>query len=455
MGSKSSIEEFLKKLYTKNKAFREGKFEVVGEYINALTYITLKDNYGLLRVTPNKLLGGQTPNIQSAVDKTQYYINKCREIHGDKYNYSNVVYRGADIKVDIFCNTCNKYFSQRAIGHCTGKGCNTCGNKAIGDKSRKSKEDFIKDAIKTHGTKFNYELVDYTHTDTKVEIICNACKYQFYQTPSHHINGGGCPKCKAKNQGDIRRYTTEDFINNSKKIHGGFYSYDNTIYKGALNTVEISCPIHGVMIMSPQYHYNYGCRGCKRDKKYRANGWTLEDFITKANNIYNHKYEYTNVNYSCQLDNVEVVCKEHGSFFISPTRHINQKEGCPQCGILQRGWTNSNWEKAGTNSPKFDGFKVYVMEFQEDDGTTFYKVGKTFQDIKKRIIGLRTYKPINTFIIKGIAPFCSRLEVMMHRALKEYKYSPKLKLAGSTECFSHIPDDIFNTLKLMSNEKDS
>jgi hypothetical protein len=44
-------------------------------------------------------------------------LDKCRLIHGDKYDYSNTVYYGRNKNINVFCKTCNKNFSVSYRGH--------------------------------------------------------------------------------------------------------------------------------------------------------------------------------------------------------------------------------------------------------------------------------------------------------------------------------------------------
>lgn len=59
---------------------------------------------------------------------------------------------------------------------------------------KKTKEEFIKDARKVHGDKYDYSKVEYVGSKIKVCIICPK-HGEFWQTPSHHFEGKGCPKC--------------------------------------------------------------------------------------------------------------------------------------------------------------------------------------------------------------------------------------------------------------------
>lgn len=64
---------------------------------------------------------------------------------------------------------------------------------------RKTKEQFIADAISVHGNKYDYSKVEYITNSTKVCIIC-PIHGEFWQSPSKHLSKRGCPKCKAAKQ---------------------------------------------------------------------------------------------------------------------------------------------------------------------------------------------------------------------------------------------------------------
>ena len=61
---------------------------------------------------------------------------------------------------------------------------------------KKTREEFIEDAIKVHGNKFDYSKVEYVNNNTKVCIICKKCGNEWWQLPNNHLQGKGCPKCR-------------------------------------------------------------------------------------------------------------------------------------------------------------------------------------------------------------------------------------------------------------------
>ena len=73
-------------------------------------------------------------------------------------------------------------------------GCPLCAPDKISKTKTLTKEDFIERAKRVHGEKYNYELVDYVNSQTKVKIIC-PIHGLFEQIPNNHLKGCGCPKC--------------------------------------------------------------------------------------------------------------------------------------------------------------------------------------------------------------------------------------------------------------------
>lgn len=59
------------------------------------------------------------------------WIRKAKEIHGNKYDYSKVEYKGSHEKVKIICNNCGKEFIQEARAHINGAGCRECSMKKV------------------------------------------------------------------------------------------------------------------------------------------------------------------------------------------------------------------------------------------------------------------------------------------------------------------------------------
>ena len=69
-------------------------------------------------------------------------------------------------------------------------------------RKKKTKEEFIKEATEKHKGIYDYSKVEYVNNYTKVCISCPKSGHgEFWQTPSNHLNGQGCPKCGIKKRG--------------------------------------------------------------------------------------------------------------------------------------------------------------------------------------------------------------------------------------------------------------
>lgn len=81
-------------------------------------------------------------------------------------------------------------------------------------------DDFILRAKKCHGDKYDYSQVIYKNANTKVTIICPE-HGTFEQTPSHHYNGQGCPKCvdKKRKATWLERYGVDNPMKNKAVLN--------------------------------------------------------------------------------------------------------------------------------------------------------------------------------------------------------------------------------------------
>jgi hypothetical protein len=120
-----------------------------------------------------------------------FFTAKAREIHGNKYDYSESVYTGRHKKLKILCKTHGE-FEVTPGNHYKGQGCPFC-RKKIDIKPFADK--FFENAVSVHGNKYDYSRVHYKTALTKVEIICKI-HGSFFQTPNNHVSKRkGCRLC--------------------------------------------------------------------------------------------------------------------------------------------------------------------------------------------------------------------------------------------------------------------
>ncbi len=198
------------------------------------------------------------------------FIEKSIKIHGNKYDYSLIEYKNNKIKVKIICPI-HGIFEQTPVSHYK-HGCRKC------DNDRKSipkitNNIFIKRSNDIHNNEYDYRLVDYKNSSTKVKIICNV-HGEFTQTPNSHLSGRGCQKCAYEKNGENLALNTDIFIHNANKIHNISYDYSNVVYTRINKKVNILCNKCGLYFTQTPLHHLSGegcpkCRSSKGEKKIR------------------------------------------------------------------------------------------------------------------------------------------------------------------------------------------
>lgn len=258
----------------------------------------------------------------------EWFVERCIEKFGDKFDYSEVDYKNSKTKVRIICPIHGE-FSIRPQAFLTSPyGCPKCahkeGGKKRGETQTKNTEQFIEEARKVHGDKYGYSKVEYIGNHVKVCIVCPK-HGEFWQEPNNHLSGYGCKKCAAETISEAQANSTEWFINEATKVYGTKYDYSKVDYKNALTKVCIICPKHGEFWQEPHNHLRgHGCPYCANKFK------TTSDFITMARAVHGDKYDYSKSVYKDSHEKIEIICPKHGSFWQAPFNHI-QGHGCPKC----------------------------------------------------------------------------------------------------------------------------
>lgn len=128
----------------------------------------------------------------------QKFLDDCFDTHGDKFDYSNVVYNTSCDKVEIICPKHGSFW-QTPIGHINSKlGCPKCKGDENSKRQVLTLDNFIARSNKTHGEKYDYSKSVYINGRTKILITCPE-HGDFYQNPNSHLFGKGCMRCSKTN----------------------------------------------------------------------------------------------------------------------------------------------------------------------------------------------------------------------------------------------------------------
>lgn len=318
--------------------------------------------------------------MSRVTNSKEIFIEKAAKIHNNKYDYSKVEYVNNHTKVCIICPKHGEFW-QTPASHLSGRGCSKCSNK-----EKLTCNSFVKKAKKIHGNKYNYSKVNYVNNKTKVCIIC-PIHGEFWQTPNNHLNGVKCPKCSKRYS-----YTTEEWVKEAQKIHGELYDYSKVKYIDAKTKVCIICLKHGEFWQTPNNHLNkHGCPKCKCEKVGKISLEKCRNkFTEEASLKHQNIYDYSLVEYRGNENKVDIICKKHGIFSITPHNHL-RGHGCPLCSkslgenriadILTK--HNIIYER----EKKFD-WLIYKSNLRLDFYLPKYNIGIEYQ-------GRGHYEPVN------------------------------------------------------------
>lgn len=204
-------------------------------------------------------------------EKTQWYINRAREIHKDFYSYELVenIKRNTD-RIDIVCPI-HGVFNQIVSCHINAKqGCSACsGNK------KRTKEDLFEQFKSVHGDKYSYGEFEYRGNKQKIPIICPK-HGEFLQGVKEHYLGGGCPQCAPNYKLDKETFLVklEEKLGKEKVAK---LDYSDFEYIGYDTITTVSCPKHGPYEVTPhKLMSGYGCKRCVTNSSNSENEWLDE-----------------------------------------------------------------------------------------------------------------------------------------------------------------------------------
>jgi very-short-patch-repair endonuclease len=228
-------------------------------YVNYDTKVKIILDGIVYEQTPHKHLMGRCPEKNTARKTTEQFITEAREKWGDKYDYSLVEYKNALSKIKIIYN--DKVYEQVATSHL----------RYAPENNKSDTDNFIELATNIHGDRYDYSLVEYINANSKVKIIHKNKIYE--QTPTTHLSGA-----RPENIHLSIRKTTETFIRESVLVHSSKYDYSKVEYFKSQIKVIILCPIHGEFKQTPLSHIRgYGCPHCSESRGEKTIAKYLKD----------------------------------------------------------------------------------------------------------------------------------------------------------------------------------
>lgn len=305
---------------------------------------------------------------------TQEFIRRSKAIHGDKYDYSVMSYKGLDYPINLICKKHNYEFTVKAAyRHIQDhyQGCQIC-------KAEKSQNFFFDKAKTIHGDKYDYSESVFVSSKKPIDIICKKHNYKFtLKRAQAHLQGTfqGCPICSkekrelqaeiAKKEREARRKEEarmrgktprkplseeekqekllkckktrqERFLQKARAKYGDTYDYSLVEYQGREIPVKIICKTHGVFPICPRTflqgthsHPAHGCPKCDGIQEQKK--ITQDDFLQAVREKHGDKWDVSNVQYVSQNQILGLSCPDCKDNFKTTTKKLMDGLGCPRC----------------------------------------------------------------------------------------------------------------------------
>ena len=194
----------------------------------------------------------------------ELFMERMKENFGDKYDFSNSVFKGGFEYVEYICHIHGPVRS-KARNLLEGYGCKQCARELVKKKLTWSQEKFLEEAEKVNKGRYDLSKVKYINNNTKIELVCPE-HGSFWTLPRTFLSGHSCAKC-------MKSYSdTEYFKECAEKVHHGKYDYSEVEYVKANAPVKIRCKrCNTVFMQTPSTHLRgSGCECYAREAKSKA-----------------------------------------------------------------------------------------------------------------------------------------------------------------------------------------
>lgn len=300
------------------------------------------------------------------------FIAKTKSIHGDKYDYSKVVFKNLTTKVEIICRK-HGSFLQRPSDHLRGKGCAECSGKKKMDK-----KSFIEKARKIHGDKYDYSKVEYKGNKVKVCIVCHE-HGEFWQRPNDHLSGHGCDICCFNNRKSlICGWGINDMVN--QRHTKAYRIWEHIIYRCKSNKRSKNIKSYEDCYISEEWKY-FSCFKKWFDSNY-IDGWNIDkDLFSDGKKIYSPE--------TCCFLPKELNSIIKNGVIINEMSCIQKKKDKFFVRLRSNGGFSSKW---------FDNKEDAIMFYRKEKTKTVILIADKYRDK----IPIKTYEALKNFFLRKL-----------------------------------------------------
>ena len=259
---------------------------------------------------------------------TQQWIAKAQEVHGFRYDYSKVEYVNAKKPVLVICGLHGPWLCNPDNHISKNRGCPACGGS-----KKKTLQDFICDARKVHGDRYQYDSATYTNAHTAVSIMCSLHGH-FQQSPTSHLSGAGCPACALDERIAVER--AESLLSVKARLSektGGDVDIVDATFVNINTEATFSCKAHGNYrrFVNAVLYGAHACLKCGEEI-----GWAgpidqvsaekkIREYLGEG--IKFQPFEFTGSRHT----RVGFICEYHGRWEVSWNTVFKSLGKCPKC----------------------------------------------------------------------------------------------------------------------------
>lgn len=319
MSKKKTHEEYATELEVKNPMVK-----VIDKYINANTptlHRCLRHDT-FWSTTPSRALQGvgcdecrKERFRKSRCKSHDQYVSEVHQINPDIEVIDEYV--DATTAINHYCKRHHLLWKCSPDNILHGHGCMECGKEKIGDKARKTHEQYVREVATKNQ---NIEVLgDYIDADTPILHRCKIDGYMWSPRPANILHGKGCPMCAGNLQ-----LTNEEYIERLKAINPNIQSLEE--YINANTQILHRCLLDGYTWKTMPYCtlQGYGCPKCAGNIRKTHEEYVTELAMRNPDVEVIEKYvnAKTPILHRCKIDGYEWKTTPSYAFL---------SRGCPQC----------------------------------------------------------------------------------------------------------------------------
>ena len=316
----------------------EKQFEVLPrQLLKAKNYGNLLKKIDKDYKIPIDFLNKLTPKEEAIrKQKENNLIEKLKNIYGDRFDYSQVIYKNIKTPIILICNLCKSKIISYPRQLLKGKAHCSCSNKKNWTKSEfiqylKINYDFEFD--ESFEFKDMYSLIEIWDKDHQ-ERLYKRKPIEFLTFVPERLKNI-LDKEKAKEIREESKLSPQEiFIEKAKLIYKDQYDYSKVKYISSDIPVEIICPKHGSFLVTPHKFLRNElfsiCPKCAEEIKLQK---LWDSYLERFKEKYGNKYDYSESIFLGSKVPIKIRCTVHNEIFYQlPYRHL-RSEGCKKCNF--------------------------------------------------------------------------------------------------------------------------